>query len=424
MNNELIFTSLLLCTQLINAWIIFKITDLLIGEIEKPLIRYLGMVFYSIISIIMTIKGFSFLLFLLFQFLFVFIIAFFYKVSNRIRLELAIIITSLLLLSRYASHIFFGLAKIDFNFYEISKSSVVLIIMTFLNLSVLFVIRKTDVKNIQNLNSNTRLHLITIPSLALMLFVFTFSISQSNSMARLLMGLLSLIFIVTTVFSYRKIYRTIEEYFETKYIEKQNLLYKKELESINSQHQETMKLRHDFKYVIYKILDLAKAGEVKEIENVIEKNYSIIYDHTKSNTGNLDVDSILNYKLKSMESYNIQYELSLNLPKETFMDSYDLFVLLGNLLDNAIEANLKRDESRWIKISAKLAKGVFILEIENPQETKDLNIIDDSLLSTKGSYEHGYGLKSMESIVKKYNGNMIIDYKENIFSTIIKLILN
>ena len=93
-----------------------------------------------------------------------------------------------------------------------------------------------------------------------------------------------------------------------------------------------------------------------------------------------------------------------------FMDGLDLYTLLGNALDNAIEAAEKVPESeRYLSVQIQNKLGMTIVEIRNPIVT--VPTIKNGILSTtkKDKESHGYGINSMKEIVKKYDG--IFEYK-------------
>ena len=89
--------------------------------------------------------------------------------------------------------------------------------------------------------------------------------------------------------------------------------------------------------------------------------------------------------------------------------TFDIAVILGNLLDNAIEAVANTDE-RWIDIKLRYTKGCLIIEINNSHDGK-LKKIDGRFISRKTDKKnHGIGLKSVETALKNYDGVMQISY--------------
>ena len=93
-----------------------------------------------------------------------------------------------------------------------------------------------------------------------------------------------------------------------------------------------------------------------------------------------------------------------------FMDGLDLYTLMGNALDNAIEATEKLPENqRFVSVKIQNKVGMTLVEISNPIN-QELNIVEGKLHTTKKDKEaHGFGMRSMKEIVKRYDG--ILEYK-------------
>ena len=98
------------------------------------------------------------------------------------------------------------------------------------------------------------------------------------------------------------------------------------------------------------------------------------------------------------------------------MSNFDLTVLLGNLLDNAIEA-LRKDDKKSLSIKIRYIKGILYISMYNSFDGV-INKGGNRFLSLKEDKEnHGIGLTNIDSIVNKYNGEMRIDSKGGIYKT-------
>ena len=99
--------------------------------------------------------------------------------------------------------------------------------------------------------------------------------------------------------------------------------------------------------------------------------------------------------------------------------------ILGNLIDNIIEANIKIENvsDRYSNINIKYIKNNLFINLEN--SFKEVKFDNNNNLKTlkKESHKHGLGLKSIKNIVDKYNGFIKMDIKENKFITKIVLTL-
>ena len=139
-------------------------------------------------------------------------------------------------------------------------------------------------------------------------------------------------------------------------------------------------------------------------------------------TGNYVLDSILNYKIHEASQYGINFTHEINVTGEQQFSAYDMNILLGNLIDNAIEA-VKCLEGKKIDLNMNLVHGKLYIEIRNPYE----NVIRDGerFCSTKTDKEnHGYGLSIIQNIVDRYQGMLSIDTKQGIFCVSACLLLD
>ena len=126
------------------------------------------------------------------------------------------------------------------------------------------------------------------------------------------------------------------------------------------------------------------------------------------------VDNILNK--------NIDMKYDLNIPSKIFVESVHLCAVLGNVLDNAVEALEKvKDEPRKLYVYSKYCKGVLVIKVKNnykqPVVTKNKKFISNK----KKTELHGMGIESIKRIVNIYNGTVDIDYENNMFSVCIVL---
>ena len=98
-------------------------------------------------------------------------------------------------------------------------------------------------------------------------------------------------------------------------------------------------------------------------------------------------------------------DTKISVPEQLNLHSFDLNVVLGNLLDNAIDASRQTEEKK-LKITMKLDKGILFLNIRNScQGAADGK---HNMLETtkKDQVNHGIGLKNVRRIIEKYHGDM------------------
>jgi len=179
-------------------------------------------------------------------------------------------------------------------------------------------------------------------------------------------------------------------------------------------------VRHDIKIHLAALKGFTLNGSMEDIHSYLG---SIVDDIEKSeiysNTGNIAFDSIINYKLRNAKNDNIKLDLNIAVPPEINIDVIDIVTVLGNLLDNALEAVAKAKE-KTIKIDIKFSKGGLFVKVENSfnGEVKyDVDKAKNPIISSKSGNEHGYGLRNINQSVEKYNGHIKISHTESTFST-------
>ncbi|MGN0318654.1 MAG: sensor histidine kinase [Lachnospira sp.] len=173
-------------------------------------------------------------------------------------------------------------------------------------------------------------------------------------------------------------------------------------------------IRHDMKHHIREIRGLAENRDYSGIKEYTDNISQDIKDSEKVyNTGNIALDGILNYYANRFVEKNIKNNIKITIPENLSVKAYDMNIILGNLLDNAIENTVRADEPK-VSLQLKYNGGLLHILVENSFDGR-LNKEGGVFLSIKGD-EHGYGLENIRRIVDKYNGNMLITDDNNVFS--------
>lgn len=189
----------------------------------------------------------------------------------------------------------------------------------------------------------------------------------------------------------------------------------KELELSN---REMRKLRHDIKNHLICLREYISAKDNEEALKYISSIFGPM-SHSENNidTGNPTLDAILFSKKISSESKGIKIEYDIQIPRNIKIDSADFCILLGNALDNAIEANEKIEDAslRYIDCLILYEKNNFICNIKNPT-SENVEIKNNSIATTKrNKREHGIGLENIKQVVEKYSGTLNIKSIDNVF---------
>lgn len=102
---------------------------------------------------------------------------------------------------------------------------------------------------------------------------------------------------------------------------------------------------------------------------------------------------------------------------EVQIDFLDLVLILGNVLDNAIEATMQVfGQNKVINLSIRLQGDFLILEVKNPVKEK-VRIENNNIATSKADTTmHGLGLENIKILIKKYNGAMYLQCTETTFT--------
>lgn len=220
---------------------------------------------------------------------------------------------------------------------------------------------------------------------------------------------------IGTYYMYEKVYDAYREKMKKAVLEKQIVMYQNQFEIIHAARQDMKQLRHDMKnhfLLLEGYLQKGKYAEAQEyIEQLAEKATS---SKEYVNTGNDELDSILNYQLGRADNLQCKTDVKIEVPRERFMSDFDLNMLLSNLMDNALEA-LEKTEERVLTVRIKYIKRMLYISVYN---SYDGNVKKDGnkLLTTKvKKEEHGIGMTSIQSIVDKYQGEKTIQTAAGMF---------
>jgi two-component system sensor histidine kinase AgrC len=281
---------------------------------------------------------------------------------------------------------------------------------------MLFLSNFKMVKNDVKVSSLHWVSIFVIPVGTLMLSLQLIINVHEDNITGIIISIVILFVINIFVFYlYDVLMKSYNEKMEKALLIEQSTAYAKQLEIIN-QSQENLKVfRHDIKNHVLSLKTLIENNHREEALSYLDGIFACIDNSVEfSKSGNPGIDSILNYKLNQAAALNIKTDISINVPERLNIRPFDLSVILGNLLDNAIEA-ARCCEEKLIKISAELDRNVLYINVSNTFNNK-IKYDGKKLITTKTDKEkHGMGLISVQQSLEKYNGAMEIHHKDNMF---------
>lgn len=192
------------------------------------------------------------------------------------------------------------------------------------------------------------------------------------------------------------------------------------IDEVNDKCEFILKLKHNLKHRIIALWQAFETGEKEEIRGRL-REIQVEVDEIDQNiyTQNIQVNSLLRYEFGKAKHNNITVNYKIELPAYFSLKDDDLCVLLGNILDNAIEACLKLDcEKRFINFTCKIVNKMLVVKAENSKLPESVVIFKTSKKNEKG---HGYGMKSIDAISRSYEGECIFRDKKETFLVLSRL---
>lgn len=203
----------------------------------------------------------------------------------------------------------------------------------------------------------------------------------------------------------------------------QSDLVQKHSEEVENMYRQTRGWRHDLKTHIQTMKAHLALGEYDRLEEYLNELDADLAEVDKIvKTGNVRIDALLNSKLSLAQARGIPVEAKAIVPHSLPLSEVDLGIIVGNLMDNAMEACLKieEEEKRFLRVYIDVLKGQLYIYVmnsvgEKPQKRGRL------YLTTKDSRNHGFGLMRMDRVVAKYHGYLDRQNEEGVFATEVML---
>lgn len=347
-----------------------------------------------------------------FQFLFG---KFLYKQKISISLWLALIFIALVTASEYASvSLLSVITKENLMFFtEDPYSYMVLIICS---KSILFL----SIKILMSIFSKTKFSKNSSILISLLISIFINSsvfvllgtnLQLSNSLKLMLSvtGFVMLISIIVICIYQQQASNKEQELEELRIISQERESDNKYYELLEYQNNNLMIYAHDTKKHLSAIKNLT---DNKEISEYIQKLTDGLNEYSKlSSSGNHHLDVIINKYIAECEIKKINFTYDVRLSNLKSIEMYDLVTILGNILDNAIEA-AEKSLLKNIEFTTDYRNMYDVIVVKNSCDTKPVSK-GEVLKTTKDNKRfHGLGIKSVKNVLEKYEGDYNWEYDE------------
>lgn len=203
----------------------------------------------------------------------------------------------------------------------------------------------------------------------------------------------------------------------------QNDLLQKHCEEVENMYRQTRAWRHDYHNHIQTMKAHLTMGNLDRLGQYLDHlDEDLTSVDTVIKTGNVMIDAILNSKISLARNRNISIDAKAIVPKELNVSEVDLSLIIGNLMDNAMEACMKISDPahRFIRVYIDILKGQLYIYVMNSvgDTPKRFGKI---YLSTKDSKNHGFGLMRIDKVVERCHGYLDRQDEEGVFVTEVML---
>ena len=406
-------------TNLFRIYIVWKFVGLFLTERKAG--KRTEVIAYVIFYVI------SFGMFLIFHYPIVniatnliclFLVTLLYEGSIRKKITTTVLIYTINMVSDIlASFLFF-----DYKVGQTTPQLFSIVTVLLIQISELIAARLLDNKAKQEYTRGIK-YLLIIPVLSIIMLFMLISFNLNNRFLLVCESMGILLINIVVFYLYNMLMEVHHQLREKEMMELKVKVYSGQLETITQTQKKIRRLRHDMVHHIMQLYSMASLNKNAEMLEYLDKmEQAMINPREHVSSGNKDIDGILTFMLEKAVSILKKVDVQVKIPEDLHTCSFELAVILGNIIDNAIEA-ARQTEDKWLSLQITADKGILFIRVSNSY-CGCIKTSGDKLLTSKEDKEnHGLGLDSVKDMIKKYNGDMKITCDKNIFTVDILLYL-
>lgn len=210
------------------------------------------------------------------------------------------------------------------------------------------------------------------------------------------------------------------EKYNNKELQEQNRIISMQIRNqseINETYHNMRALKHEMNNHLHTISGYLQTEDFKKAEMYIQKIAGKISRIEDYQSGNLEIDALIGNKSALAKKHDIHLEIDIVAPSSLQIHPEHLSIILGNLYDNAIDANLKIEDTakRYINIRILMKNNDLLVCFENAAIDGEQADKVHWPTTKKSTFEHGFGLKNIDRIVRLYDGYCFRELKNNVF---------
>ena len=261
------------------------------------------------------------------------------------------------------------------------------------------------------------MYYITVIIIPFVSIIIGYLTAVKLNIVSLICSVIILLINVDMFYLYDNLINLFSEKYENNIIEQQNKAYLNQLHLMQESQMKIRFLKHDMKNHIINMQSLLSAEKYDQLKDYLAETNDYIYSNNVIiDSGNETIDSVLNYKLAPLENNSVEKSYHVVLPEQILISSFDLNIVICNLIDNALEALslLGENDEKKITIDIVYKQGYIKILVGN---SFDGIIHKDKRTRKNDEINHGIGLKSVQNIAEKYGGILKTDVADNWFET-------
>lgn len=423
---EQIYLFLDTLVNVVDLYIVYTLYGILLRKKDIP--KYLFIIAFlfcgALLFVFTRYMNINEPIILIVNFIFMFTLTFLYEGKTVYRVIMTAVFFALGTISEIFGFFIYTITDTIISGVELSQEiSTILIILIsrFFLFPLVKIVNSMKKHKDHNIKIRYYISILMVPALSIFLLHFTISNNMDDNGDITLSALIPIICILIIVFCTTYLFENILDKFE---LERKSFHLNRELKNQQTNYEKTSllfknisKIVHDTNYHLQYISACVKEQKQEEALKYIEKTLDIVNSSMIIvNSGNLLIDTFLSNAIGIAKEFKIKvsYEISLNNKDISAIEIFDLCIILGNALDNALEACKKVPvlEERLMRIKITAEKDNLTIKLEN---STDGNIKTEKgrFFSQKQSKTvlHGLGLENTHNTVNKYNGEMLVEIR-------------
>jgi len=178
-------------------------------------------------------------------------------------------------------------------------------------------------------------------------------------------------------------------------------------------------LRHDYKYHLNAVSELANSGDIDGIRASLADVQALMPEHDlRYYCSNSVINALLGSYAERCTKGNIRFDVQIAIPETLSIPNYDMCIVLGNLLENAVEACMKKENGRRVELMIKTQGSHLAVIVRNSFGGV---IIENGGLPVSEKKDGGFGLRSIQAAAARYDGHILTEWDSDMFTAYVLL---